>query len=1495
MKNLVILLICIIPLIANSQCLTQQTLTGATSFNCFNSTTLTLGNSQLNTTYYLIDSTTQAIIDGPTTGTGSALTFNTGLITQTTVYQVIASQDTNFVINFDGNDENASIPSNNLLRPGTEITIEAWVNVDDLTTNSEQEIYRKEDGNERHLLSFQNSGTILAFGLATNGVYAELDVPISLVDYENQWVHIAATYDGATKRIYRNGIEIGNVAAVGTMATTGTANSHIGSHNGLNEFLDGQIDELRIWSTARNSVEINNGMNPCFAINTSGLLLYLNMNDASGGTITDQSGNNLDASILQGTTSHSSPNGLWQLSDTESVSNTITVTFTGNPNYIYVDSSATAGANTGGCWQSAFLTVGQALSFYEDGDTILIAEGIYKDGAEMTFADNVTIIGGYPNGGAATPDYQLHPTILDGDSTYRVLHFTGNPIPNNYINLEGLTIQDGVATNGAGLYIYSNEEITLNITNCKFIHHQSISGGYADGAAISTPNLLLTINAFNSEFSHNHASGSFIDGGAIRTEKIYAENCKFNFNQAVAVNAAFGGAILAWDKGKLVDCEVTNNTVTDASGSFNSYGGGLRFNNEIVLINTTVVGNNAPDGHGGVQLLGSVNDTIINSIIFDNTGTVYPNIQLVNTTYINHSLIGGEYPLDPNHVGNINDLAGNFQPNFVNATNFDYTLTDSSLLVDACDPAYLRNFNDTDLSDSVRISNCVIDMGAHEYQSVNITNQVPHVWYVDSSNISSHQDGLSWATAFNTLSDVLDRKYCKSDGDTIRVAQGEYFEGHTLIIDYELTIIGGYPSGGGTTPDKSLYPTFLEGNNTYHLINASFSIFNLQGFCLRYGNANGPGISSIGGALFAEGTTINVYDCIFTDNTANMQGGAINLYNSVANFSKCEITNNSGPILGGGMLVSGVSLLEMEDCIVSNNSSIASGGGIYFSSIGSTLNLNRCTIANNSISNSISFYESFGGGLYCQSSYAIVNSIISDNSIESVSESRGGGAYFIGIGSITNSIISNNSCTDYSFSSNLREGGGCYFKNGIANIKNCLITNNSCVSNNAANESGGGICFEIVTNPEIHNTIVADNFSTNSSEIELYFTTLEIMHSFIKGQNPAGTNNINDISNTFNPMYVNAANDDYHLLPNSQLINAGQDTLLPADVFDLDMDLNSSELVPFDLDSNQRINGCSVDIGPYEYQGDWGAGISDTTLCFDLNGGNLVGSGDSLHWFSDAAMTNLLSTGDTLIENGGAGTYTYYIADSTINCPLQLTDTVTLIIEALPSPNLGIDTSFCAGDSVLLDAGSYTSYLWNTSEVSQNISANTGGSFNVQVTDVNGCQNSDTILVVENTLPTPNLGFDTTICDDANITLSPGTFNSYLWHDLSSNATFFVDGNSLGQGTFIFSTEVTDNNGCQNSDSISITVEICLGVNEVDNEFVVSAYPNPTNGSLTIEVPDNASEVILILRNALGQEMMNMTYSDSNQLNFDIEAEDGVYFLEVSIGDKKEIFTIVKH
>ncbi len=117
------------------------------------------------------------------------------------------------------------------------------------------EIFRKEDGDQRVLFSYQEKGAILSLGLNIGG-YIECDAkldPKQVLD--GHWHHCAATFDGQFMRVYFDGHEIGSRERPGAIVAGGAAPGCIGSSNG-GECFQGSMDELRIFRRSLTADEI---------------------------------------------------------------------------------------------------------------------------------------------------------------------------------------------------------------------------------------------------------------------------------------------------------------------------------------------------------------------------------------------------------------------------------------------------------------------------------------------------------------------------------------------------------------------------------------------------------------------------------------------------------------------------------------------------------------------------------------------------------------------------------------------------------------------------------------------------------------------------------------------------------------------------------------------------------------------------------------------------------------------------------------------------------------------------------------------------------------------------------------------------------------------------------------------------------------------------------------------------------------------------------------
>ena len=294
---------------------------------------------------------------------------------------------------------------------------------------------------------------------------------------------------------------------------------------------------------------------------------------------------------------------------------------------------------------------------------------------------------------------------------------------------------------------------------------------------------------------------------------------------------------------------------------------------------------------------------------------------------------------------------------------------------------------------------------------------------------------------------------------------------------------------------------------------------------------------------------------------------------------------------------------------------ILSGGNTdrvlnYFNSAGDKYDSNIKSLHLENITIENGYVDSYGAGVLSNGDVYAHSVIIKNNLVPSPYDGGGICTYY-GISDyfanlyISNSIIENNSARfgggfvswnaeikNSIIKDNIAQTGGGGFNAPYAQIYNSLITSN-IVINTDANSFGGA--FHVTFSLSLVNSLIKDNnkgitltqddsnFIANTVfvnngvyDIKEYDSFLgpasvQIFNSYFNGVmdiNYTGSNNLS----SGNLSFVDEANEDYHLISGSALIDAGTDTA-------------TGVIVPTtDFDGNPRPVGISTDIGPYEYQ-----------------------------------------------------------------------------------------------------------------------------------------------------------------------------------------------------------------------------------------------------------------------------------------------------------------------
>ena len=405
------------------------------------------------------------------------------------------------------------------------------------------------------------------------------------------------------------------------------------------------------------------------------------------------------------------------------------------------------------------------------------------------------------------------------------------------------------------------------------------------------------------------------------------------------------------------------------------------------------------------------------------------------------------------------------------------------------------------------------------------------VWAADYyvATIGSDGNDGSSGNPWKTITHALGQA---TTGDTIHVAAGTY-SGTTTGETLPLRLKTGVNLSGANRDT-----TILDGGGATAVVSASgVTGGSLSGFTITQGK------DRLGGGVKVVNSGVSITDNIIKNNAAGSGAGIYGRSFSGA-ISNNTINANQASDTGGGIRLvdsgGGVS-----NNIISQNSAGA-GAGIYVAGESAGIS------ANEIVENQAYMH---GGGLYIADfAGAIVRNIIRSNQ---ASTGSGGGIYAVNFsGSLNNNLVVKNTADAV---------GGIYavgFAAGSEIVNNTIADNVGTLA-----ESVGGMQAEGVSSV-LKNNIFWNNGDDDlfgelvgATFAELREETVSISYSLIDDY--AGQN-----SNIYtNPLFIDSANDDYHLSDTSPAIDAGTSDGAPA----------------VDLAGDPRAQGVSTDLGAYEY------------------------------------------------------------------------------------------------------------------------------------------------------------------------------------------------------------------------------------------------------------------------------------------------------------------------
>ena len=208
-------------------------------------------------------------------------------------------------LNFDGNNDYITVPS---FDPGSTFSASLWVNHDNIGALNTF-IEHANNGNNRNdfYIGYDNSNNQLTVELEDNnqwegGACGDPKFCTGIVLNSNRWYHVVVTVTPTTLNVYIDT----TLAYTATHSTTvnfgngswllggDTDNNPVTTAN--NDYLDGRLDDVRIYNHELSQIEISN------LYGLVGEWNFDNCNVANPNDITDSSGNNLHASPINGVT-----------------------------------------------------------------------------------------------------------------------------------------------------------------------------------------------------------------------------------------------------------------------------------------------------------------------------------------------------------------------------------------------------------------------------------------------------------------------------------------------------------------------------------------------------------------------------------------------------------------------------------------------------------------------------------------------------------------------------------------------------------------------------------------------------------------------------------------------------------------------------------------------------------------------------------------------------------------------------------------------------------------------------------------------------------------------------------------------------------------------------------------------------------------------------------------------------------------------------------------
>ena len=375
-----------------------------------------------------------------------------------------------------------------------------------------------------------------------------------------------------------------------------------------------------------------------------------------------------------------------------------------------------------------------------------------------------------------------------------------------------------------------------------------------------------------------------------------------------------------------------------------------------------------------------------------------------------------------------------------------------------------------------------------------------------------------------------------------------------------------------------------------------------------------------------------------------------------------------------------------------------------------------------------------------------------------------------------------------------------------------------CLGDTVTLQASGGQVYSWSPSGSLSNSTIANPNAFPTSTTEYVVTVL----------NSLGCGTSDTVAVTVNPIPTANAGADESICPGSsvQLQATGGVSYTWSPITGLSSSSISNPIASPIIPTTYVVtvsdaNGCTdtddvfVDVFVVDAQGEGSICFGDSTQLTAIGG---------VSWLWAPPVG--LSDANSQSPNASPGTTTTYtvFAEDASGC--LATDSVTVTVNALPQASAGPDFEICIGESVVLQGSGGLDYSWSPptflddANIQLPISTPQAAiTYSLSVTDINGCIDSDSMVVVVNSLPIVDAGPDSTICANSSLVLQATGADAYLWSPiigLSDPQSATPEASPIVET--VYSVLGTDLNGCSNSDSVVISI---FGVAAISGNEVI--------------------------------------------------------------------------